>query len=852
MIEDSPITEPTVEVPPAPVSSNAENGATPSVENGAPASAVAGGKSAEFCENVRKVLPEAVAGSLTDDDRLANALFPTVERSITRSVRKDSRPLVDAIFPILGPMIRRNIAETMRGMVQSLNRAVEYTFSLRGLKWRWEAFISGRPFAEVVMLHSLIYRVEQVFLIHKETGLLLLHVRSEHVHDDDNKENMVSAMLTAIQDFVKDSFSTEANSQLSSVQVGDLNVWLEQGSDIVVAGVVRGDLPPVVQTQLRETTERVQAQMQEELADFNGEVDPFERVRFDLERCLREQLNERLRLIPLTWVILIAPIIGLLWWAGLTTTENWQWRKYVRTVRATPGLIVIEAGQREGDFAIIGMRDALAADPEQLLKRHPLIAYQVKSQWMPYQSLHPDFILKRIVERLQPPESVSLKLKDGRLIVSGTAPDAWIRSLDRVAFGLPGVTSVNTQKLKNADAKVIAAWQDYVRRLRASPGIVVIRAETEGLSFTIEGLRDPLAQDPAAMLSEYPELEEHVHTQWATHYAVVPGFILKRAHTILAPPESVTLDVDQKNRLRIAGHAKRDWIEHTRIVAPTIAGVDAIDDSDLHDMDGHRYQEWRHYLQLLDDAPGLVVIEHDERDGVFHLLGFRDPLGSDPYAIMETVGLSRHEVKTKWLASPESSKRFLLSHAQRVLAPPPSVTLQRVKDTLIATGSAPHDWIREAGIIARCLPGITALKTDHLIDEDVQTLDRLRYEVERVMIICNPGLASPASDQDEVIARLIATIGALHATALKLDTDLAIAVVGESGIALTGGRRQALAQQRADTLASRLVEGGVPPHLLLRETSTAPAQTEGVTGVARLTRRHGVTFQVRTVAPQAD
>ena len=845
MIEDAPQTEPEADVPEA----------SPQADStGAPTSAPAtGGHSAEFCQKVRKVLPEAVAASLTDDDRLANALFPTVERSLTRSVRKDSRPLVDAMFPILGPMIRRNIAETMRGMVQSLNRAVEYTFSVRGLKWRWEAFVSGKSFAEVVMLHSLVYRVEQVFLIHKETGLLLLHVASEHVQDQENKENMVSAMLTAIQDFVKDSFSTEENSQLSPVQVGDLNVWLEQGSDIVVAGVVRGDLPPIVQAQLRETTERVQSEMQEELEAFNGEVSPFERVRFDLETCLREKLNERMRLIPLTWVIIIAPIIALLWWAGLTTTENWQWGKYVRSVRSEPGLIVIEAGQREGDFTIIGMRDSLAADPEQLLKKRPLIAHQVKSQWMPYQSLHPDFVIRRVTERLQPPESVSLKLKDGLLTVSGSAPDTWIRGFDRVAFGLPGVVSIDKEKLKNADAKISEAWEDCVRRLRASPGIVVTRAEANGLSsFKIEGLRDPLAVDPAAIVGEYPELESRVEAQWATHYAVVPGFVLKRAHAILSPPDSVTLNVDQQNRLRIAGHAKRDWIERTRLIAPTIAGVGGIDDGDLHDMDGNRYQEWRRYLRLLDEAPGLVVIEHEERDGVFHLLGFRDPLGSDPYAILETVGLSRSEVKTKWLPSPDASKRFVLSHAQRVLAPPPSVTLQRVEDTLIATGSAPHDWIREARIIARCLPGITALKTDHLVDEDAEALDRLQYEVERVLIICRAGDTAPASGQDAVIDRLASTIRTLHATALKLNTDVAIAVIGESDTALIGGRRQLLAGQRADALATRLEERGVPPRILLRETSTATARSEELAGVVGFSRKRGVTFQARTVAPDAD
>ncbi|MBT3193872.1 MAG: hypothetical protein HN341_15110 [Verrucomicrobia bacterium] len=828
----------------------------PEATSAAPASDSGGGKkeapSAVFCEKVRNILPDAVAGSLTDDDRLANALYPTVERSLTRSVKKDSRPLVDAMFPILGPMIRRNIAETMRGMVQSLNRALEYTFSVRGLKWRWEAFISGKPFAEVVMLHSLVYRVEQVFLIHKETGLLLLHVAADHIADQSSKENMVSAMLTAIQDFVSDSFDTEANSQLSSIQMGDLNVWLEQGPDVVVAGVVRGDLPVTVQTQLRETTERVQSEMQDALTNFNGDVTPFERRRFDLESCLKEQFNERMRLIPLTWVILIAPVLGFLWWAGLSTTENWQWNKYLRAVRSEPGLIVIEEGQRDGDFYIIGMRDPLAADPGALLKKQPIIAHQVEGQWIPYQSLQEDFVLKRAIARLTPPDSVTLRLKQGCLSAAGTASDEWIAAFERAALNLPGVSAADTSKLKHADAPTIAAWNDCLRRLRTSPGIFVTRVEKEGLTFKLEGLRDPSALDPSVVIADYPELKGRVEMHWTAYYAVVPGFILKRAEAILTPPESVTLEVSQDNELRIAGHASRSWIERTRIVAPTIAGVGSIDETELHDMDGPRYKEWNRYLTLLDEAAGLDVIESGERNGRFHLIGFQDPIGLDPYSILETVGLNRGDVQAKWLPSPESSKRFLLAHAQRVLAPPPSVTLQRMEDELVATGSAPHSWIRDAMIIARCLPGITALDASLLVDEDEQAQEQLRYKIERTLIVCRLGTAIPATGQESVIEELVSAINALHATALKLDTDVTIAVTGESDGSTTGGVRLALAKRRAAAFTDALVNRGVPARLLVQETSTTKEKAEGVAGAVGFSRKRGIAFRVRTVRPSTE
>ena len=55
-------------------------------------------------------------------------------------------------------------------MMESLNRTVEHSFSWRALAWRWTALRTGKPFAEIVLLNTLEYRVEQVFLVHAESS----------------------------------------------------------------------------------------------------------------------------------------------------------------------------------------------------------------------------------------------------------------------------------------------------------------------------------------------------------------------------------------------------------------------------------------------------------------------------------------------------------------------------------------------------------------------------------------------------------------------------------------------------------------------------------------------------------
>lgn len=69
---------------------------------------------------------------------------------------------------------------------------------------------TGASFAEVVLRHTLLYRVEQVFLVHRESGLLLHHLTAQSIAAQ--APDMVAGMLTAIQDFARDSFQVAQES----------------------------------------------------------------------------------------------------------------------------------------------------------------------------------------------------------------------------------------------------------------------------------------------------------------------------------------------------------------------------------------------------------------------------------------------------------------------------------------------------------------------------------------------------------------------------------------------------------------------------------------------------------------
>src|SRR6478736_7411439 len=240
--------------------------------------------------DVSRVLPDAIA-LRADDPQLTRALAPSVEEAITSSVRRDPRPLADALFPVIGPAIRKAIAHTLSGMIESLNRTLEQSVSFRALHWRWEALRTGKSFAEVVLLHTLQYRVEQVFLIHAETGLLLQHLSADPRASQD--ADQISAMLTAIRDFARDSFRVAGGESLEGLRIGDLTVIVEQGPYAILAGVIRGTAPHTVRVLFQDALESVHRQLSPELKAFRGDAAPFERARPILDGCLVSQLRPR-------------------------------------------------------------------------------------------------------------------------------------------------------------------------------------------------------------------------------------------------------------------------------------------------------------------------------------------------------------------------------------------------------------------------------------------------------------------------------------------------------------------------------------------------------------------------------
>lgn len=360
-------------------------------------------------EDVASVLAEAVRlrSKGASDIKLRRALQPLLEEALQLSVQSNPRMLADALFPIFGKAIRKAITAELDGMLQSLTQTLEQSFSWNSLKWRWESFSTRKPYAEIVVLRSMLYRVEQVFLIHRGSGLLLQHVAASSLEQAETKDpEMVSSMLTAIQDFVRDSVSGAGGQALETIRMGEIEVVLAYGPEAILAGFVRGVAPRNLGRVFQDALDAIQQKDAEALHAFSGDTSQFDNCRPQLEACLLGR-GKPDRQASTSWgartLLFGLPALLVLALAGswiYSAAMQRRFDNFAHRLESQPGILLTHTEKRGSKFYISGLRDPLAADPVSLLPAG-LSSNRVELRWEEYHSLAPRFAAQRRLAELK-------------------------------------------------------------------------------------------------------------------------------------------------------------------------------------------------------------------------------------------------------------------------------------------------------------------------------------------------------------------------------------------------------------------------------------------------------------------
>jgi outer membrane protein OmpA-like peptidoglycan-associated protein len=424
----------------------------------------------QLAEAVSSVLADAFTLAGARDEKLAKALAPILELAVQASIRKNPGTLVGILYPLMGSVVRKSIAESLDGTLQRMNQAFKHSFSLQGLKWRLEALRSGSSFADVVLKHTVQFRVEHVFLIHRKTGLLIEHVAAPEVTAQDPQ--LVSGMLSAIQDFVRDSFegtNKTGGGGIDTLRLGDLLLWCEEGPFAFLAAVIRGNPPESLHAALRETLTNIHDQYRSSLEEFEGDSANLGDLVTPLRHDLQQQERPReTRLSPWLWILPLVLLLLAGGWVIQRTIVRLRVDAYVERLRQEPGIVVANAELRNGRWQISGLRDPLAADPAALLSQSRLSSKRVAFHWESYQALNPAIVLRRLAASLNPPPSVTLSLKGDTVQATGSVPQYWVERARTLVAALPaGSPKVDLSALRDVQDP------EFIRLRNAIQGHVI-------------------------------------------------------------------------------------------------------------------------------------------------------------------------------------------------------------------------------------------------------------------------------------------------------------------------------------------------------------------------------------------
>jgi outer membrane protein OmpA-like peptidoglycan-associated protein len=473
-------------------------------------------------ERLAQLLPRTVQTANLEGPHLAKALSPTLADAFDKQVHENPQKLVDVISPIMGPAIRQSIRQTIQSMFHSVNQVVEHSLSWRGLQWRMESWRTGLPFAQVVLMRTLIYRVEEVYLIHRKNGLLLAHVADPTVGPTDAKT--VSGMLTAIEDFVRDSFRPGQDHTMDTIQFQDekrhrsMTCWIECGPKAVLAAVITGHPPHSVRDCMQDTLQRIHRDFGSELDTFRGDNTSFGHASGYLEMSA----------------------------TPLAATDPYLSECLMTETRPAESKNVLV---RALVFAV------------------PVVALLALFSWLAWMGWR-YHQRSQVAALIEPPATVTLSIEGSELFARGSAHHEWLVAADEKLQASQIVKSWDMSQVKNIDEP----WRMYLERLSQTPGIEVIHTERQSNQYRLRGLRDPLAADPHALFEGTGLEPERVESQWKPFVSADLEIIQARALARLEPPPTVQLEFNGRE-LTARGTAPQAWIDRLHLYVTMESGI---------------------------------------------------------------------------------------------------------------------------------------------------------------------------------------------------------------------------------------------------------------------------------------
>jgi len=403
----------------------------------------------QFTQEVSHVLAGAIKRAQLKDKSLERALSRPIKNGVKRAFSDNKQSIVDSMLPIMGQLIRKTVTNSIKQFVADINRTLELRFSLKSMKWRWDAKKAGITFAEMVFQKTISYRVKELFVINRESGLLIHHVGDNTTLLDNNA---ISGMLTVIQDFIADSIQTSETGLLSAT-IGDASYIVSSGPNAYLASIVKGSATERLKEKSQELIENIHADFSELLSQENQyqNDEEFDRyLRLHLVSKSLSNVQDKVNWLP--WAALI--IIGIAYLMYWTHNRNNQYNDLFHLGNSIPGFFLQSLERENSGFKIVGLLDP-SADVSKLKSNN------INLITRPFVSLDPEILQKRVLRVISNYTTVTASIQNNIITLKGRSSMEESKLLIEKLQNIMGVDKIINLLENTNNQKIITFIQSF-------------------------------------------------------------------------------------------------------------------------------------------------------------------------------------------------------------------------------------------------------------------------------------------------------------------------------------------------------------------------------------------------------
>lgn len=168
-----------------------------------------------------------------------NDLFgEEVKNTVNAEIRNSQDEFIDAVYPIIGKLVRRYVSYQFELFTEAIEEQRKNAFSFQRWKYRFKRWFGKGDETEIIE-ELLSPVIEEVYLIQKDSGLLLGCFSANNITDMD----MVAGMFSAIKSSAEYVFSRQTE-ELRTIEYQNFKVIIHDYYKYYSATVIDGSTTP--------------------------------------------------------------------------------------------------------------------------------------------------------------------------------------------------------------------------------------------------------------------------------------------------------------------------------------------------------------------------------------------------------------------------------------------------------------------------------------------------------------------------------------------------------------------------------------------------------------------------------